>query len=74
MWEIQHFNIMYLPVIAVTLNDGWFVNNELGRMWKEIVMIHLRQCPAIFLGGLKKQQFSQGTWCPNQESNWAPAR
>jgi len=54
----------------------WFVNNELERMWKEMVITSFEALSCHFPGRTEEttRHFSQDSWCPNQESNWVPAR
>jgi hypothetical protein len=57
------------------MSDGWMiVNNELERVWKEVLMAWLDYCAVIFLEKLRKTtvNFSQDTWCPIWDLNEAP--
>jgi hypothetical protein len=63
-----------LVIQTIALNDWMMTNNELERMWKEVVVIYfLRYCPGICLEGLRKAMRN-----PNQESlswaRWAPTK
>jgi hypothetical protein len=54
----------------------WLVNDELERIWKEVVVPNLRYYPNICLEGLRKttQNLSQDSWSLSQDFNLVPPK
>jgi hypothetical protein len=50
------------------------MSDELGRIWKEVVIAYFKAFPSIHLERLRitTTNLSQDSQCPGKDTNWAP--